>query len=76
MPNFVDNPTESPAASYIDASIRWNVSDSFTLTANIDNVLDELAPQTADGFFSQANTDPQVYRMQGRTFAISGRYRF
>jgi iron complex outermembrane receptor protein len=74
--NFVDNPTASPEASYIDLSARWNVNDNFTLTLNVDNVLDDLPPQTADGFFSQANTDPQVYRVLGRTFAISGRYRF
>ena len=67
---------DSPEASYFDASVRWNVTDSFTLTANIDNVMDEYPPQTPEGVFSQANTDPQVYRVLGRTFAISGRYRF
>ena len=67
---------ETPEASYFDASVRWNVTDNFTLTANVDNLTDELPPQTADGIFSQANTDPQVYRVLGRTFAISGRYRF
>jgi outer membrane receptor protein involved in Fe transport len=67
---------ETPEASYVDASVRWNVTDSFMLTVNIDNVFDEYPPQTIDGFFSQANTDPQVYRVLGRTFAISGRYRF
>ncbi|MEQ1771887.1 MAG: TonB-dependent receptor, partial [Devosia sp.] len=68
--------TTSPEASYFDVSARWNVTDNFTVTANIDNVADDQAPQTADGFLSQANTDPQVYRVLGRSFAISGRYRF
>lgn len=68
--------TISPAASYIDVSARWNVTDNFTLTANIDNLMDDYPPQTADGYTGQANTDPQVYRVFGRTFAISGRYRF
>jgi iron complex outermembrane recepter protein len=68
--------TFSPEASYFDVSTRWNVTDAFTLTVNIDNITDEYPPQTADGFFSQANTDPQVYRVLGRSFAISGRYRF
>jgi hypothetical protein len=52
------------------------VTDNFTLTGVIDNVADEYPPQTMGGIFSQANTDPQVYRTLGRSFAISGRYRF
>ncbi len=66
----------TPEASYIDVSARWNVTDNFTLTGVIDNVMDEYPPQTLGGLFSQANTDPQVYRVLGRSFAISGRYRF
>jgi outer membrane receptor protein involved in Fe transport len=68
--------TVSPEASYVDVSARWALTDNFTLTANIDNLMDELPPQTADGLFSQANTDPQVYDVLGRQFSISGRYRF
>ena len=68
--------TTSPESSYIDVATRWNVTDNFTLTVNVDNVMDEYPPQTAEGFFSQANTDPQLYRVLGRSFAISGRYRF
>jgi outer membrane receptor protein involved in Fe transport len=67
---------DTPEASYFDASVRWNVTDAFTLTAVIDNIADEYPPQTAEGTFSQANTDPQTYRVLGRSFAISGRYRF
>ena len=66
----------TPEASYIDASVRWNVTDNFTLTAIVDNLLDDYPPQTLSGLFSQANTDPQVYRVTGRSFAVSGRYRF
>jgi outer membrane receptor protein involved in Fe transport len=68
--------TISPEASYVDLSVRWALTDNFTLTANVDNLLDEIAPQTADGFFSQANTDPQAYDVLGRQFAVSARYRF
>jgi outer membrane receptor protein involved in Fe transport len=67
---------ETPEASYFDASARWAVTDNFTLTANVDNLFDEYPPQTIDGYFSQANTDPQVYRVLGRTLSVSGRYRF
>ncbi|OQW55563.1 MAG: hypothetical protein A4S17_05925 [Proteobacteria bacterium HN_bin10] len=66
----------NPEASYFDASVRWNMTDSFTLTANIDNVMDEGPPQTPSGTVAQSNTDVQVYRVLGRTFSISGRYRF
>jgi outer membrane receptor protein involved in Fe transport len=69
-------PRDTPEASYVDVSARWNVTDNFTLTANIDNLMDDYPPQTFGGLFSQANTDPQVYRVMGRSFAISGRYRF
>jgi outer membrane receptor protein involved in Fe transport len=68
---------DSPEAEYFDVSARWNVTDNFTVTANIDNIFDEYPPITAEGTLGgQGNTDPQVYRVLGRTFAISGRYRF
>jgi len=68
--------SETPEASYVDVSTRWNVTDNFSLTAVVDNVFDEYPPQTFGGLFSQANTDPQVYRVLGRSFTVSGRYRF
>ncbi len=71
-----DNRNISPAASYVDLSARWNVTDNFSVTGVVTNVLDDPPPQTADGFFSQANTDPNYYRVLGRSFSISGRLRF
>jgi len=65
-----------PAASYFDASVRWNVTDNFQVTGFIGNLFDESPPQTPAGLFSQANTDPQVYRVLGRTFSISAKVRF
>jgi len=66
-----------PEASYIDVSARWNVSDSFQVTAFVGNLFDEEAPQTSEGAFGgQGNTDPQVYRVLGRTFSISAKLRF
>jgi len=64
----------TPEASYVDASLRWNVTEQFMLTANVDNLLDELPPQLLFPF--QANTDPQVYRVLGRTLTVSARWRF
>jgi outer membrane receptor protein involved in Fe transport len=66
----------TPASSYVDVSTRWNVNDNFTLTLNVDNVADEIPPQTTDGTIAQSNTDIQIFRPLGRSFSISGRYRF
>jgi iron complex outermembrane receptor protein len=65
-----------PAASYIDVSARWNVTDTFQVTGVVNNLFDEGVPQTPAGLFSQANTDPQVYRVLGRTFSVSATIRF
>ncbi len=76
---FGAGPTQNinPAADYFDLSARWAVTDNFTITGVIDNVFDEYPPQTADGFGGQANVDVALYpRPLGRSFAISGRYRF
>lgn len=50
-----------PAASYFDASVRWNVTDNFQVVGVINNIFDSTAPQTPSGLFVQANTDPQLY---------------
>ncbi|MBI3439270.1 MAG: TonB-dependent receptor [Proteobacteria bacterium] len=71
-----DNRNISPASSYVDLSARWNVTDNFTVIGVVDNIFDDYPPQTADGIFSQANTDPNYYRVLGRTFTVSGRLRF
>ncbi|MBX7247567.1 MAG: TonB-dependent receptor [Caulobacteraceae bacterium] len=67
-----------PAASYVDISARWNVTDNFQVTGFIGNLFDEAPPQTIGGVAGggQANTDPAVYRVLGRTFSISARVRF
>ena len=65
-----------PEASYVDISARWAVTDNFQVTAFIGNLFDEEPPQTPGGLFSQANTDPQLYRTLGRTFSVSGKIRF
>ena len=74
--NAADTGQYDPAASYVDASVRWAVTDNFQVTGFIGNLFDEGVPQTPAGLFSQANTDPQVYRVLGRTFSISAKLRF
>lgn len=72
---FVEVPM-APDASYVDVSARWNMTDTVSVSAFVGNLFDETAPQTLNGIFSQANTDPQVYRVLGRTFSLNARMRF
>lgn len=68
---------DTPAASYIDLSARWDVTDQFQLTGFIGNLFDEDPPITATGTFNgQAGTDVQVYRVLGRTFSVAAKLRF
>ena len=74
-----DSVYKTPAASYVDFSARWDVTDSLQLTAFIGNVLDEQAPILPIGVYNgQANTDAQLYYpgMFGRNFSISAKARF
>jgi len=61
----------APEASYVDVALRYQPTDWLTLTATVNNVADEEAPQTINGVFSQANTDPQVYDVVGRSWFLS-----
>lgn len=65
-----------PAASYIDASVRWYPWESVDLTLGVSNIMDENPPQTALGTFDQANTDPQLYRVLGREWSLTVRSKF
>lgn len=70
---------KTPAASYVDVSARWNVTDSLQLTAFVGNLFDEQAPVLPIGVYNgQANTDVQIYYpgLFGRNFSISARARF
>lgn len=73
-----NNVPDTPEFSNVDISARWDVSDSFRVTAVIENVADEFPPQTVTGFFDQANTDAALYApwVTGRNFAISARLKF
>lgn len=61
----------SPAASYVDMALRYDVLESMAITLTVNNVGDEMPPQTLDGLFSQGNTDPQVYDVTGRSWFLS-----
>ncbi len=63
--------TYAPAASYVDVAARYAPVDWLAITLTVSNVADDDAPQTLNGLFSQGNTDPQVYDVLGRTWALS-----
>jgi iron complex outermembrane recepter protein len=72
------NISKTPAVSTIDLSGRWDVRSNLTLTASVNNVLDETPPQLVIGFTDQANTDASIYApwVLGRTFNIAARVTF
>jgi outer membrane receptor protein involved in Fe transport len=67
---------DTPEAKYFDATLVWNVNTNLSLVGNVQNLFDELPPQTGSGIFAQANTDVQTYRVLGRAFNISAKYKF
>jgi len=61
----------APEASYVDLSLRYSPVDWMNLTVTVNNVEDKGPPQTLSGLNDQANTDPQVYNVLGRTWALA-----
>ncbi len=67
--------TELDAENYFDLSGSWDMSDNFSLTAGVDNVLDTDPPILGDNQ-EQANTFPATYDVFGRTYFLKGTARF
>jgi len=68
---------DTPEATYLDASVKWDINSSVSLTTNISNLFDELPPVTETGVVNnQANTDTQTYRVLGRSFNVALKYKF
>ena len=67
-----------PDLHVVDLSLRYDISDKFSLTGIINNVLDELPPQTAVGTFEQSNTNVSFYSplILGRTFTVQATVTF
>ena len=68
------------AADYFDLTLRFNVSDNFTFTGTVQNMLDRQPPIFGSSIgstaFNSGNTFPSTYDALGRRFAISGRIKF
>ena len=75
---FAGGSQRIPDLHLVNLSLRYNVSDHFELTGIINNLLNFYPPQTATGFFEQANTNINFYDAYalGRNFTIQARVRF
>lgn len=69
-----------PAYSYFDLSTRFNVTDTFTLTFTVKNLLDKAPPFVGNSVGSTAynsgNTYPSSYDALGRSYAVAASLRF
>ncbi len=71
-------PDRIPDLHLVNASVRFDVTEGFELTAIVNNILDKYPPQTTTGIFEQANTNINFYDPYalGRNFTIQGRIKF
>jgi iron complex outermembrane recepter protein len=68
------------AHEYFDLTLRFNVTDNFTMTATVQNLLDQQPPIVGSSIgvtsFNSGNTYPSTYDALGRRFAVSARLKF
>lgn len=67
-----------PDLNTVDLSLKWDVSDRFSLTGMVHNLLDEYPPRTLTGTLEQSNTNAAFYSpiILGRSYAVQARVRF
>ncbi len=69
-----------PAYDYFDLTLRWNVSDNFTFTAAVQNLMNKQPPIVGSSIgstaFNSGNTYPSTYDALGRRFAVSAKVKF
>ena len=75
---YEEFPDRIPDLHLVNASVRFDVTEGFELTAIVNNLLDKYPPQTTTGVFEQANTNINFYDPYalGRNFTIQGRIKF
>jgi outer membrane receptor protein involved in Fe transport len=60
-----------PAYSLWSIGTRYDLNDSISLSASVDNIFDEQPPVFTDAqIFGQFNTDGSTYDQLGRAFRI------
>lgn len=72
------NASRIPDLHLVNASVKFNVNEHFEMTLIANNLLDKFPPQTASGFFEQANTNINFYDgyALGRNYTVQARLRF
>ncbi|PTD16062.1 TonB-dependent receptor domain-containing protein [Sphingomonas fennica] len=69
-----------PSYDYFDLSSRVELNDNFELTFTISNLFDKQPPIVGNTIgsttYNSGNTYPATYDALGRTYSISGRFRF
>ena len=68
------------AYDYFDLTLRFNVTDNFTLTGTVQNAFNRQPPVVGNTIgtttYNSGNTYPSTYDALGRRFAVSGRVKF
>ncbi len=68
------------ARSYFDLTARYRVTENFTFTMTVQNLLDKQPPEVGNTIgstsFNSGNTYPSTYDALGRRFAVSGKVTF
>jgi iron complex outermembrane recepter protein len=68
------------AYDWFDLTVRFNVTDNFTMSATVQNLLDKDPPVVGSSIgstsFNSGNTFPSTYDALGRRFAVSARLKF
>lgn len=68
------------AYDWFDLTLRFNITDNFSMTASVQNLLDKDPPVVGSSIgsttFNSGNTYPSTYEALGRRYAVSARVRF
>ncbi|WP_186456964.1 TonB-dependent receptor plug domain-containing protein [Sphingomonas suaedae] len=72
---FDDARGRIPDLHLVNLSLRYAVTDNFEITGIVNNLLDKFPPQTAGGYFEQANTNINFYDAYalGRNFTFQAK---
>lgn len=75
---FPDGKGRIPDLHLVNLSANWKANENFDFTFIVNNLLDKYPPQTAGGYFEQANTNINFYDgyALGRNYTVQARVRF
>ena len=69
-----------PSANYFDLTLRFNVSDNMTFTANVQNLFDKkphvVGNTLGSTSYNSGNVYPSTYDALGRRFAVAAKLKF